>query len=506
MTLEGLQQAIETHQNGNLETARKQYEAILQKDIHNSDALNLLGLIHFQQKDYEQGLIYIEKAVRLRPKAPEYHNNLGMVLNSLGRVEEAVVAYLDALELAPTYADVFYNLGILENNRHNYQIAVEYFQTCLNCAPTNRNVRNGMAIALIRLDKLHKATKQIEKQLGQYPQDVDALNNLSVVKVLSKDNYNARKTLEIALEIDSQHVTSRLNRAQLILLDGNLRDGFAEHEWRLKSPDYEQKFEIPRWTGEAQPDSTIVLWGEQGLGDALQFIRYAPMVKQRIGKLVVSCRPPLQKLFATIPAVDEVISSTASSTAHAHLPIMSLPYIFQTTANSIPAEVPYIPVPAPLTLPGDKSALKVGIVWAGNPKHPRDSRRSRSLDEFAPLGSSPKVDFFSLQMGKAKEQRPPESLKLIDLTHHIEDFYDTARIVAALDLLITVDTSIAHLGGALNKPVWLIIDEIPDWRWQLKRKDSPWYPTLQLFRSKGDYGLLFKEMAQALFGLNNRRT
>lgn len=505
MTLERLQQAIDTHQNGNLEAAQKHYEAVLQEDILNTDALNLLGLVHFQQKDYEQALIYIEKALRLRPKTPEYHNNLGLVLSGLGRHEEAVVAYLGALELAPTYADTFYNLGILENNRSNYQAAVEHFNACLNYAPKHRNVRNGMAIALMRLDRLDEAIEQIEKQLDLYPRDVDALNNLSVVKIRCGDNDCARTAVETALEIDSNHIYSRINRAQLMLLEGNLRDGFTQHEWRLKRPDYQQNFQVPKWQGEVRCDSTIILWAEQGLGDALQFIRYVPMVKERVGKIIVKCRPPLHRLFATIPNVDAVFSTTEPIAADTHLPLMSLPYVFQTTTDTIPAQVPYIPVPEPMALPGDATALKVGIVWAGNPDHVRDSRRSRSLDEFAPLRSAPNVNFFSLQMGDAKKQQPPEGLALVDLTPHIDDFYDTARALAALDLLITVDTSIAHLGGALNKPVWLIVDEISDWRWQLKRTDSPWYPTFRLFRSKGDYSMLFEELAHALSDFSIQR-
>jgi len=350
----------------------------------------------------------------------------------------------------------------------------------------------------MRLDRVEDAIPMLDEQLAMWPQDMDTLNNLCVARGMQGDYAAAREVAEEALGRNSGHVAIRLNRAHLMLLEGDLEQGFAEHEVRLRRHDYRQKFSVPRWKGEFLPEGGIQLWAEQGFGDAIQFIRYAPMVKERVGQVFLRCGAPLRRLLATVPGIDQVIMPRSSFRSDVHAPLMSMPFIFGTDGDTIPATMPYIAVPPPMDLGVPTSKRKVGLVWAGNPKHARDCNRSRSLTEFAPLASVDNVAFFSLQLGEAATQRRPEGLAMRDIAPRLEDFLDTASALAALDLLITVDTSIVHLAGALSLPAWLIIDNVPDWRWQLNREDSPWYPSVRLFRSDGDYGALFQRIATAL--------
>ena len=241
-----------------------------------------------------------------------------------------------------------------------------------------------------------------------------------------------------------------------------------------------------------------MIWAEQGFGDAIHFIRYLPMVKERVGQVLLKCRAPLRPLFATLPEVDQVIMPRTAVSYDVHAPLMSMPYIFKTDADTIPAQVPYIPRPSPMALAGDDTKCKVGLVWAGNPDHARDQLRSRALADLAPLAAVENTEYFSLQFGPAASQTPPSGLEVTDLTPNIDDFLGTAHALVGLDLLITVDTSVAHLAGALGLPVWIVIAETPDWRWQLGRADSPWYPSARLFRSDGDYEGLFSFIAEEL--------
>ena len=490
--------AVKLHQSGDLRAARACYETILSREVHNTDALNLLGLVNHQLKDNEQALIYIEKALILNPDIPEYSNNLGLVLSALGRLDEAESAYLCALSQAPEYADAHYNLGLLENKRSRYEAALGHFQECQLYAPWHAKVRNGLALALMRLDRLTEALKEIEDQIEQYSEDVDAFNNLCVARGLRGEYTLAREATETALKFNPEHVYARLNRAQLLLLDGDFINGFAEHEWRLKRKDYRQKFSVPFWEGECRPNETIILWAEQGHGDAIQFIRYAQFVKARVGRVVISCRQSLLRLFSCVDGVDEVTVGDKALHADCHAPLMSLPYIFKTQLHTIPAQVPYISVKKKCRFSAHAQELKVGLVWAGNPDHARDHRRSLPLKAFEPVFSIPGVTFLSFQMGTAAEQLSDIETPLLNITDGFDDFYDTACALSGVDILITVDTSVAHLAGALGVPTWVILDCVPDWRWQLEREDTPWYPSLRLFRSKGEVSELIGRIANAL--------
>ena len=260
-----------------------------------------------------------------------------------------------------------------------------------------------------------------------------------------------------------------------------------------------REFAQPLWDGGEIAGQKILLWAEQGLGDALQFMRYAPLVADRGAKVIIECNELLQRLAAGVEGVVVVVGRNEAQDFDVHLPLLSLPRIFQTELSTIPAHVPYLPVPTPMALEsGDNK--KVGLVWTGNPNHANDRNRRRPLEEFAPLAAVNGMSFFALQKGVAGSQVAPAELEMTSLGEQLEDFYDTASALACLDLLICVDTSVAHLAGGLGRPVWLILPDAADWRWLRDRDDSPWYPTMKLFRQdkSGSWQIVFEAIRDEL--------
>jgi hypothetical protein len=266
--------------------------------------------------------------------------------------------------------------------------------------------------------------------------------------------------------------------------------------------------ETPRWRGEPLPGQTLLLWADQGMGDSIMMMRYLPEVRRRTGgRVIVECQPPLERIFRAMPEVNEVVltGTAASRDFHLQCPMMSLPFVLGTRLATIPDRVPYIPVPDDLVdrwrgKLGRIGAPRVGLAWAGRPALPKDALRSVPLRRFAPLFDTPGVNFFSLQKGDEARQVRETAWKIHDFMDEAGDLLDTAALVGHLDLVISVDTSVAHLAGALGKPVWLLNRLESEWRWMLEREDSPWYPTMRIFRqhSLGDWEPVILRVASAL--------
>jgi hypothetical protein len=311
----------------------------------------------------------------------------------------------------------------------------------------------------------------------------------------------------IALEPDSPEPHNNL--AHALLSSGELAEGFGEFEWRWKSAGFEARREFPQpvWNGKDHA-GTVLLTTEQGYGDTIQFIRYAPLVADRCGRVLLQCHRELISLVEGVPGLAQVIPLSAKLPAFdAHCTLLSLPHIFATTLATIPATVPYLKAdPASAAawaakLPDDRR-LKIGLAWAGNPLHKNDRNRSLPLAALAPLAAVPGAVFFSLQKGAPGEQAktPPDGMEIIDYMDDVRDFADAAALIANLDLVISVDTVIVHIAGAMAKPVWTLLPFSPDWRWMLDRSDSPWYPTMRLFRQPaiGDWASVMQSVAAEL--------
>ncbi|HWK48139.1 MAG TPA: tetratricopeptide repeat-containing glycosyltransferase family protein [Stellaceae bacterium] len=443
---EMLWQGFAHHQAGRLPEAEACYRQIPLGDAAYADGLHLLGVIALQRSENELAARTIAEAVAVAPQAADYRSNLGNALAALGRLEEAADSYRTALELNPDLAQTHNNLG---------------------------NVLRG-------LGKLDAAEASYRTALRLVPDLPDAHNNLGT----------------------------------LLLLAGRLLEAWPEHEWRwqITAEGFTAGRDFPRrWAGEPLGDRVLLLHAEQGFGDTLQFCRYVPLAGAR-GRVVLEVPAALVRLMSGLPGVERVVATgDALPEFDVECPLLSLPGVFGTTLETIPASVPYLAAdPASVAmwrarlaaLPG----LRVGLVWSGDPRRhipaalEIDRRRSLVLGQLAPLVGIEGVSFVSLQKGEAAAQACPEGLVLHDWTGELGDFADTAGLVAALDLVISVDTSVAHLAGALGKPVWLLNRYDTCWRWLLNRDDSPWYPSLRQFRQTrpGEWGAVLDAVRTAL--------
>ncbi|KKK84230.1 hypothetical protein LCGC14_2785440, partial [marine sediment metagenome] len=315
-----------------------------------------------------------------------------------------------------------------------------------------------------------------------------------------------------AIALQSDYAEAHMNRSFALLLTENFEQGWQEYEWRLRAKDRASPtFQQPRWDGSPLNGRTILVHAEQGLGDTIQFIRYLPLVKARGGHVIFECQKPLYRLLKSCAGIDEIIERTSTRKLLAqfdlYIPLPSLPGIFGTTLNTIPSDSSYITVDPDLVTQwrirlGHNEDFKIGIVWAGNPDHNMDRARSCSLADFAPLVDIPDLTFYSLQKGPASAEAndPPKGMKIVNLEDELNDFADTAAVIANLDVVISVDTAVVHLAGAIGKTVWTLLPFVPDWRWLQNRDDTPWYPTMRLFRQTplNDWTGVFEQVKKVL--------
>ncbi len=346
-----------------------------------------------------------------------------------------------------------------------------------------------------------KEQSQPEEAITAYHQAIALDSDLAEVHCNLGNALKDQGRLEAATEAYRQAIAlapdladAHLNLGMALLVQGNFHSGWAEYEWRWRCKDFpspKRDFKQPQWDGGPLEGRTLLLHAEQGAGDALQFLRYLPLVAQRGGRIIIECHETLAGLLKGQRMDHSVVAmSELGPTFDLHCPLLTLPHVFATDLASIPQDVPYLQADAAAAkvwngrLAEHPDSVQVGLVWAGNPKHKNDRNRSVKLASLAPLADIPGVSFISLQKGAAATEAmsPPPGMKLSDWTGELEDFAHTAALIAALDLVITVDTSVAHLAGALGKPVWVFLPFAPDWRWLLGRSDSPWYPTMRLFR------------------------
>lgn len=493
-----LEAAMVDHRAGRLDEAETQYRRLLDTNEDYPDALHLLGLCHHQRGDNPQAQPFIERAIAVKPGAPEFHNSLGLVMRGMQKHETAVEALGRALQLEPNYLNARKNLALTFTDMKDYEKAGTVLRSAIEIWPEEADLRSMHGRVLLLTDQLKPAVAELERALQLAPDHVGALNNLGVALEILGRHEDAKSTLERALAIDPEHVDANLNYGHQLLRAGQFEAGWKHYDWRLARFGCTLPRSAPRWRGEPLDGRTIMLRCEQGFGDAFHFVRYAPMVAARGGRVIVECRKPLLRLLSSVEGVAEAAEPRRSEGYDLYCPMMSLAGVFQTRSDTMPNEVPYIPVPEPAALDAVDGVKRVGLVWAGNPDHLRDHHRTRPLTDFAPLAGVPNVAFFGLQLGDAAAEPRPPGMRVADAIADVEDFLDTARVLAALDLVIAVDTSVAHLAGAMGMPVWLLIDKVGDWRWLEEREDTPWYPTMRLFRRQDGWDEVFQRVAAAL--------
>jgi hypothetical protein len=367
-------------------------------------------------------------------------------------------------------------------------------------------------VALGDADEYDEAIACLEEVIKTEPERAEAYNSLGYVLSRQRQPQKAIPYLERAIELQPKYAQAHFNLGMSLLQLGDYTRGFAEYEWRWQTGQFTPFHSPhPQWDGQPVPDKTLLIYTEQGAGDAIQFARYLPMAAARCKKLILVCRQDLMPLFATIPGIAEIREAGQINVAEfdTYLPLLSLPNVCGTTVETIPADVPYLDVaairrrkenPALALPPSDQ--FKVGFVWAGSPTHRVDRHRSCALKEFLPVLRVAGVSFYSLQKGERHKELaglPPE-VQVQNLEPLLGDFGDLAVIIEQLDLVISVDTSVAHMAGALAKPVWTLLTDVADWRWMLEGETTSWYPTMRLFRQTrpGDWAGLMERVAHEL--------
>ena len=368
--------------------------------------------------------------------------------------------------------------------------AVVHYRRALVDHPDSLEVRHNLGVALRDCEHWDEAREQFQALLACTPHCPPAHNNLGILAAQSGDYLAAVKHYRQAIAQQDVFPDAHFNLGMLLLKLGEFPEGLAECEWRWQTPRFTPLVcPQPRWDGHSLP-GTLLVHTEQGAGDTFQFARYLPEAARRCQRLLLVCPDNLVRLLTLIPGVAEIRTAgqIPLDAFAAYSPLMSLPYLFGTMLETIPAGVPYICVPDPwFRLPPaavDCPRLRVGFAWAGSPTHANDRHRSCRLTDLLPLFELPGVAWYSLQKDpqRAELQTCPVRDRLVDLDTHLHDFADTASAIGQLDLVISVDTAVAHLAGALGKPVWVLLPTSSDWRWLLDRTDSPWYPTMRLFR------------------------
>jgi Flp pilus assembly protein TadD len=514
------------------------------------DALNNLGIALAAQGRHAEAVAIYRKALKLQQNYPDACNNLGLAYKALGKLPEAEARFRAALTFKADFAEAHGNLGIVLAAQGKAPEAEASYRAALRLQPTNRQALNNLGVLLSDGGRWSAAEAPLRDALRLDPDAADAYRNLGAVLTHLKRAGEAEPLLRLATRLApgsaeghfnlgaALHDLRRLgeaeaayrealrlrpdfaeahnNRAYSLLLAGRYAEGWPEYEWRWRTKHMAggaRGFGAPQWRGEPLEGRTLLVHAEQGLGDSIQFCRYVPLIFGA-GRVIFEVQPPLKRLMASLPGPIEVVAQgDALPRFDLHCPLMSLPLAFGAIMETIPASTAYL---APD--PGDAarwrrrvaalSGGRVGLVWAGNSHlgHPEfaavDARRSIGLADMAPLADLAGVSFVSLQKGPPSTQaaNPPAGMALTDFTAELEDFADTAALIDSLDLVITVDTSVAHLAGALGKPVWVLNRYDTCWRWLLNRNDSPWYPTVRLFRqpAPGDWDSVMRSVAMAL--------
>ena len=504
-----------------------------------------LGAALRKQGRNEEALKAFDKAVQLKPDDAGLWKNLGDVLIDLDRLDEAVLSLQHALKLNPRHWEAAYRCGHLFYRMKRFEDALAYLNMCDELQPNHAPTLQARALALRGLNRQDEALADNRRAYELDPTDPDTSNNIGEVLLTRGQLDEATEWLEKALKLRPDSTAALTNKASLLtqfhrfdeafaiyerlqrtgaitamgnfnlsllqLLTGDFEAGWAGREarWTALSINYPE-IPLPKWLGqESIEGKTILVHTDEGLGDAIQFVRYAPMMAARGARVILVVSDALVPLLSGMPGVSECLSAGVSPAFDMHCPMTSLPLAFRTMLDSIPAATSYLPPPpearrrACESRFGSHDKLRVGLVWSGNPKHTNDHNRSISLRMLSRILDVDAV-FVSLQKDVRQSDRAElDSSGIVDWTAEFADFADTAALASCLDLVITVDTSVAHLAAALGCATWMLLPYTPDYRWLLDRDDSPWYPTLRLFRQSEtrEYASVLDRMRNELLTL-----
>lgn len=549
-TREALSLAVRHHRAGNLAHAEQLSREVLQADAGNVAALHLLGLIALEAGNVASAVDHFVQALRLKPDFVEAHcslgiahqrqghfqaavdcwrqavsidpdyaeaqNNLAVVLHMQGERDAAVALWRQIIGRKPDFVDAHFNLGSAFHGLGQLPEAMGCYQQAVRLKPDYAEAYNGLGNVLMDREAFADAEACYRQAIEQRPDYVEAWVNLGAALQEQVKLEAAAACYQQAVRLNSEHAQAHTNLGMVQLALGNFEQGWREYEWRRRCPDAPaQTFSQPLWDGRGLFGGTILLTSEQGLGDVLQFVRYAPLVKARGCRVAVECPAALHPLLRRTPGIDWLSSAADLSTTAVHFdayaPLMSLPGIMGTTLANVPADVPYLFADPQRVehwrgVLGRDPGFRIGIAWQGSRRYSRDAQRSIPLTCFEHLARLPGVQLVSLQKGEGTEQVAALAgrISITELGPELDQggaaFMDTAAVMMNLDLVVAPNTAIAHLAGGLGVPVWCAIPYVPEWRWLAEREDSPWYPTVRLFRQSepGGWHGVFERMAAAL--------
>ncbi len=480
---------------GRLDESLASHEAALKLRPADPHALVSRGLTLHDLDRLDEALKSHERALALQADHVEAHVNRGAVLHALGRLDEALASFDRALGHQPDNAEALTDRGTVLHDLARYGEALASHEQALESRPDDAVALDNRAATLHKLRRFDEALASLDRAISVRPDYAEAFSNRGVTLCDLKRFDEALASYDRALALRPDYADAHFLKSLTSLVTGDFAKGWAGYEWRHKAPIARLKppaLAQPLWCGESDiAGRTILLHSEQGFGDSIQFCRYVPLLAARGARVVLQVEQPLCSLMATLDGVAQVVAKgDALSEFDLHCPLPSLPFAFATRLETIPADGPYLRATDSAAAQwherlADARGLKVGLAWSGNPNHIRDRERSMPLAQLGPLLAQD-ATFVSLQ----KQYRPGEAEMLAlsgvrDFSAELNDFADTAALISTLDLVVTVDTGVAHLAGALGKPVWIMVTYAPDWRWLHGRDDSPWYQTARLFR-QGD--------------------
>ncbi len=482
---------------------------VLQVTAHYVEGLHLSGIRESLAGNHERALALIREAIALNPTVAAYHSNLGLALERHGQLAQAANCFREALRIDPNYINALFNLAKVLFAQDHFAEAIDCYRQALQKNPHDAPAHFNLGSVYLKQDLFVEAAECFRTALAIKPDYADAHNNLGLANSGQQNFGSAAECYQRAFAIDVRHPSALWNLSLLRLLQGDLQSGWRDYEQRWSQPGRVPRiFTEPLWDGTPLHGKTILLYAEQGLGDTIQFARFARLVKERGGRVVVECQPALVKLLSGVAGIDQVVAQgQALPPFDAQIPLMSLGGIFQTALDAIPGKAPYLHADERKVARWreemkSSGGFKIGVVWQGNPNQPDDRQRSVALAQFAPLAAVPGVQLLSLQVGPGKEQLDQVSFPIIDLGSRFDPnaLDDLAAVLSNLDLVVTVCTSVAHLAGALGVPGMVALRLVPYWCWHLDRADSPWYSSLRLFRQKrlGDWNPVFESIALAI--------
>lgn len=529
--------AVALHRSGRLADAEAAYRALIAEQGETADLLHLLGVVSGQLGRHADAVGLIGRAIALNPAMPEYHRNLGAAFERLGRTEDAATAYNEmgnifqrkadfaravdahemALRLVPGAAGTLNDLGAALLRLERYDEAVALLEDAVRRHPQSAEAHNYLGSALHGVGRMDDAIAAYRAALAIEPRFAAALSNIGNALQYKGDFDAALAYYRQAIDAAPDFADAHWNLAHALLSLGKFEEGFREYEWRWRWPglgEPPRNFAQPLWQGEpaAALAGPLLVITEQGYGDSIQFCRFLPELTARGYRVIFEVARPLYALMwmslgvhgiRIIPRTDSPAQLEGDPSFAAYVSLLSLPHYLGTTAATIPRKTPYLAVE-----PGRVEAWRkrlgrgfhVGLAWAGRPEHIRNRERSIRFRQLAPLFAARKARFWSLQKGPAEAQAIEAGSSMTLLGEELVDFGETAALIEALDLVVAVDSAVVHLAGALGRPVWALIHAAADWRWQLGRRDSPWYPTLRIFRQDrpGDWDGAIEKVATEL--------